>query len=205
MADLTADPIAVHRLVASAGLAARPTVRPAPPLPEVIGRQAGALGVGAPFGQMEAPALAVLAEVAARHAGGDIRLTPFRAVLLPAIADAATAETALAAAGFITDPADPRRAVVACTGAPGCASGLQPARRDAALLAPLAHEFGPGLQLHVSGCAKGCARPSATPVTLVGTARGYDLVLDGKPGDRPRTKGLTRADLAAALARLERP
>ncbi|MBR7508364.1 precorrin-3B synthase, partial [Mycobacterium tuberculosis] len=85
----------------------------------------------------------------------------------------------LAAAGLILDPADPRRAVVACTGAPACASAAQPARADAAALAGLAARLpGTGIRLHVSGCAKGCARPAAAAVTLVGREDGYDLVLD---------------------------
>lgn len=212
MADLSADPDAVSRLGAAAGLDVRPVFHPAPAMAEVIGETVAngiVLGVGIPFGQMEAGQLATLAAVAERG-GGEIRLTPFRAVLLPGLRDPATARTALAAAGFITDPADPRRAVVACTGAPDCAAALQPARRDAATLAALAARLpGTGLRLHVSGCAKGCARPQATALTLIGTADGYDLVLDGTTRDRPRTTGLAPArlaeTLASALASLERP
>ena len=125
---------------------------------------------------------------------------------MPGLRDPATARAALAAAGFITDAADPRRAVVACTGAPACSAADQPTRAIAALLAPIAVGLaGDGVRLHVSGCAKGCARPQATAATLVGTARGYDLVLDGTARDRPMSADLDPATLAEALAELVRP
>lgn len=209
MADLAADPTRAAKLAAAAGLDALPTRHPAPAVPEVIGETSPSgvvLGVGVAFGQMTAPQLRDLATVAARHGAGDLRLTPFRAILLPGLSDPATARAALAAAGFITDATDPRRAVVACTGAPACSAAHQPTRAIADLLAPIAAGLaGDGVRLHVSGCAKGCARPQATAATLVGTARGYDLVLDGTARDRPMSADLDPATLAEALAELGRP
>ncbi len=63
---------------------------------------------------------------------------------------------------LITDPADPRLRVTACTGAPGCPQALQPTRDLARTLAPQVPQ---GQHLHVSGCAKGCAhpKPAASP------------------------------------------
>src|SRR5262249_45828707 len=95
---------------------------------------------------------------------------------------------------------DPRLHVAACPGAPACAQGLRPARADASDWAPLLTK-GEGIALHVSGCAKGCARPTTTAVTLTATARGYDLIHEGRAGDPPARRGLTRAEVAQLLAR----
>lgn len=102
-------------------------------------------------------------------------------LLVPATAfDAAAAATAALAAEFIVVPDDPRRAIAACTGAPGCASGSTPTLTDAARLAaafgPLA---GAGRAAHVSGCAKGCARPGPADLTLVGRDGRYGVVIGG--------------------------
>ena len=57
-----------------------------------------------------------------------------------------------------------------------------------------------GVALHVSGCAKGCARPAPTAVTLIATEGGYDLVLAGRAGDAPARRRLSSAEAAALLA-----
>jgi precorrin-3B synthase len=56
--------------------------------------------------------------------------------------------------------------------------------------------------LHVSGCAKGCAHAQAAAVTLVGREGRYDLVLDGRAGDRPILAGLDAKELEAVLEKL---
>ena len=75
----------------------------------------------------------------------------------------------------------------------------RPLRDDAERFATHLPE-GEGIVLHVSGCAKGCARPFPTAATLTATADGYDLVLKGKPGDQPMRRGLSSAEAAAQLA-----
>jgi precorrin-3B synthase len=59
---------------------------------------------------------------------------------------------------------------------------------------------GDGVILHVSGCAKGCARPTATAATFTATAMGYDLVLGGRAGDPPARRGLSGAEVMQSLA-----
>jgi precorrin-3B synthase len=59
-----------------------------------------------------------------------------------------------------------------------------------------------GVALHVSGCAKGCARQAATPVTLIAHAGRYDLVVDGSARDAGIC-GETRLALAAVREKLE--
>jgi precorrin-3B synthase len=99
-----------------------------------------------------------------------------------------------AAAGFITDPADPRRFIAACPGAPACASGGAPAREDALRLA----EHGI-TNIHVSGCAKGCAHPRPA-LTLVGRDGRYDLIRHGRAADAPALTGLTLEQTITHLA-----
>ncbi|MEH3065000.1 MAG: precorrin-3B synthase [Methylobacterium radiotolerans] len=145
------------------------------------------VAVDAPFGRCTADALDRIAATAAAIGSDEIRLSPTRGfvMLAPAAAEAAAATAALAAE-FIVVPDDPRRAIAACTGAPGCASGSTPTLADAARLAGA---FGPlaatGRAAHVSGCAKGCARPGPADLTLVGRDGLYGVVIGGAPGDEP--------------------
>jgi precorrin-3B synthase len=142
--------------------------------------------IGVPFGQADAAALIRLADLL-----GDaiLRTTALRAFHLPGHHDPAP----YAAAGFITEPDDPRRSISACPGAPFCASASVSARADAARLAQR------GLRgIHVSGCAKGCAHPRAAP-TLVGRDGLYDLVRHGRADDPPNATGLTIEEAAALL------
>ena len=101
--------------------------------------------------------------------------------------------------GFIVDADDPRLRIAACPGAPACMHGHRSVRDDAtrwALLLPKVD----GVVLHVSGCAKGCARPSATAATFTATATGYDLILDGTAGDPPARQDLSEREVAELLA-----
>ena len=134
-----------------------------------------------PFGQTDADTLARLAERVE-----EVRTTPWRAFYLTVPAD-------LSGLGFITDPADPRRSLTACQGAPGCKSATVTARADAAFLAARGI-----VGVHVSGCAKGCAYSRAAR-TLVGKDGLYDLVQHGRASDAPDHIGLTITQAAALL------
>jgi precorrin-3B synthase len=161
----------------------------------------GFLGLGLAFGRLSAGDLAWLADMAQSRGAGELRLTPWRVILLPGV-DVRAAQRILSQASdhFITDPTDARLAVIACAGAPACASAQSPTQDDALLLAPLARALSPaGVTLHVSGCAKGCARPSPTGVTLVGRAGLYDLITQGRASDVPSQQGLDLTACRAAL------
>lgn len=146
-----------------------------------------ALGIGLPFGQATAEQFVGFAEGAERHGADEIRLAPGRALLtLTPTAEAAIRLKEIAGAvGFITDPADPRLSVVACAGAPACASGHIQARAIASEIAADATAvLGDGQLLHVSGCAKQCAKPARAALTLIGTAKGAELYFgDGTAGE----------------------
>ncbi|MBM3082042.1 precorrin-3B synthase [Chelatococcus daeguensis] len=142
------------------------------------------LAVAPAFGRLAAADMRRLAGWAGRHGAGELRLTPSRAVLIPHLdrgaADGLMREAR--AAGFIVDADDPRALLVACPGRPACRSAFAPAQADALRLAGAAGLLG---AVHVSGCAKGCARQAPAPLTLVGEAGGYGVVLDGTVRDAP--------------------
>jgi precorrin-3B synthase len=157
-------------------------------------RDTTATGFALPFGSSDHASLAALAAAADRHGITEFRLAPHHTMLAVGAGPAFMAD--VAALGFITDPADPRTRISACIGSDGCASGHIPARTIAASLAP---DLAPLTSLHVSGCTKGCAHPSAADITLVGEPNGYGLVISGRAGDTPRA--LLRADqLESAVA-----
>jgi precorrin-3B synthase len=130
-------------------------------------RAEGAL-LGFAFGQTDAETLAALASLAA------IRLTPWRMMLLEGLTQMPDLPS------LITDPADPLRRVIACTGAPGCPQGLAPTRDIARAMA---RHVPDGKALHVSGCAKGCAHPGPAALTLVGAPDGFHAVKAGTARD----------------------
>ena len=45
-------------------------------------------------------------------------------------------------------------------------------------------------EVHVSGCAKGCAHPRPAAATFVGRDGRFDLVLNGRPWDDPVQRGI---------------
>jgi precorrin-3B synthase len=169
--------------------------------PQVFGA-AAVVGAAAAFGEFDAVRFRALVERARALGATGLRLTPWRAVMIVGLEQSAAASMAEAGAklGFVADPGDPRLRVAACPGAPACMHGARPARDDAAHWAALLPE-GEGVVLHVSGCAKGCARPAATAATLTATAAGYDLIVAGGAGDLPARRGLSNAEVAELLAR----
>lgn len=131
-----------------------------PPIGRFALRDGSATGVGVPFGQMEAAALSGLA---AAVGTGEIRPAAGRALM---VLGAEVREVA-ARLGFITGPGDPRLGIVACSGAPACASGRFATRAVAAELAGRAGIM-EGVRVHLSGCPKRCAEPAGACVSLVG-------------------------------------
>ena len=141
-----------------------------------------ALGIGLPFGSTPAQNLIDLASQASQLRATEIRLAPGRALLVLGLSPSACAslQTSAGTLGFVTSPTDSRTRIAACPGAPACASGRIAARAIAETIAiESADLFDSSLILHISGCAKGCARPGAAALTLVGDENGAGLVVDG--------------------------
>jgi precorrin-3B synthase len=159
------------------------------------------VGAAAPFGEFEAVRFkALIARAGSRGANG-LRLTPWRAFMIVGLdpRGAALMLASIAELGFIANPDDPRLRVAACPGAPACMHAHRRVRDDAARWAALLPK-GEGVVLHVSGCVKGCAKPSATAATLTATGTGYDFILAGKAADSPVRRGLKSAEAARLLA-----
>jgi precorrin-3B synthase len=151
-------------------------IPPAPPArPLVPGHRV----LGAPFGRITAAQLSRLT-----HADA-IRLTPWRMLLVEGHACTVNAD-------WITDPADPLLKVDACPGAPDCPQSTVETR---AIARRLAH-YVTG-RLHVSGCAKGCARAAPADVMVTGRNGRFDLAASTRAGDPPLKSGLTPAALLA--------
>ena len=146
------------------------------------------LGVALPFGSIQAERLAGLAEAATDLGATEIRSAPGRMLLVPGLSaePAASLQTKAAALGFFTAADDRRLRVAACPGAPACASGRIATRALAETIAARNDDMLDGsFTLHVSGCAKGCAHPGASALTLTGGENGVALVAGGTAGSAP--------------------
>lgn len=185
-------------------LAVSPKLQPLPPLGQARGRVIGlvddAAGVAAPFGRLEAGQLRRLADLAMMVGARDLRLSPWRTLYMR-VRDAAAGQELLDGArsiGLIVDDRDPLLRIEACPGAPACASGTVDARGDARRLARLVAERRFDGTVHVSGCAKGCARSAPSDLVLVGEAGRYGVVRDGTTRDEAE-RTICPADLESLL------
>ncbi|MFZ2994790.1 cobalamin biosynthesis protein CobG [Sphingobium sp.] len=138
---------------------------------------------GLAFGRIEAALLARLAAMLPEGAG--IRITPWRMLLMEV-------PVHLEDDSLLTDLNDPLLRVDACPAMPACPQATVETRDLARRIAP--HVTG---GLHVSGCAKGCARSQPAAVTLTGRDGLYDLALDARAGAPPVRPALDRAGVLA--------
>ncbi len=122
----------------------------------------------APLGRLTAAQLTWVASRAGERAA---RITPWRSVVLPHLADAPGVLREAAGLGFGTDEGSPWLRVTACAGRPGCASALADVQADAAGFAGR----WPGRVVHVSGCERHCGRPAATEIDVTATSEGYQV------------------------------
>lgn len=179
-------PAAFRDAPRASGVQGTPRARPGPhPLGQLVGFE---------FGQLPAGTLAELATL------GPLRITPWRMLLIEGLAAAPSLP------GVITDPDDPMLRVVACTGAPACPQALAPTRPLARSLAQtlvrtmVQAMAGPALEgplLHVSGCAKGCARTGSSPLTLLAEPGGFALIVEGTIASPPLLRSLDATVLMA--------
>lgn len=159
----------------------------------LIGTLSGAVGLAAAFGRVEAAQLRALVDQAAKAGASEFRLSPWRALYIPTLNGEALAQAARGL-GWIVDGNDPVLRVDACPGAPACTSSTVDTRRAARLLALSVF---PG-SVHVSGCAKGCARSKAADLVLVGEHGRYNVIRNGTPRDRV-DRTIDVADVLRAL------
>ncbi|WP_347178177.1 precorrin-3B synthase [Streptomyces sp. LX-29] len=198
----------VARRLVEAGLEpGEPTAPPspagppsAPPAPGLVVGPDGrhALSVLAPLGRLTAARWRLLADVAGRDGADELRVTPWRGVLLPGLrADVAAARLGeLADAGLVTAVDSPWLGVGACTGRPGCAKSLADVRADAAQAARTARGTAlDALPVYWSGCERRCGHPAAGRwVDVLATGSGYRVSVWDLPAD-PAKAPHDRADV----------
>ncbi|PTM96167.1 precorrin-3B synthase [Mycoplana dimorpha] len=201
------DVDAVRRQLGSMALPAEAAGATAPPASPIGRRGFGdteILGLGLAYGQTSAARLEALMRGLQALGATEVRLAPQRALLVLGLAaERIEPAGALAAAeGFWTHADEPGNAIAVCAGAAGCASGHFDTKAAADLLVARGADLLDGsAAVHISGCGKGCAHPSAAALTLVGRADGVALVIGGRAGDA--TGGVVPADaLGTAIDRL---
>lgn len=167
----------------------------------MLGLVDGAVGVAAPFGRVEATQLRRLADLADTAGARDLRLSPWRTLYIGVggqKAGRALLDGARALDLIVADD-DPLLRIEACPGAPGCRSSSVDARGDARRLATMASARGFEGSIHVSGCAKGCARSAPSNVVLIGKSGRYRVARNATTsGKVERTIDAGRLELAFA-------
>jgi precorrin-3B synthase len=137
------------------------------------GTHGAALVVTVPLGSLTQEQAAALAQV-----GAEVRITPWRSVVVPGGA------AGLEAVGLITTPDSVWEGVTACAGRPGCAKALADVRADAARFlggtaeGPVRGVFAHGRRMHWSGCERRCGKPAAGFVDVLAVSDGY--LVDGE-------------------------
>ncbi|MDE3059995.1 MAG: hypothetical protein KGJ06_03175 [Pseudomonadota bacterium] len=177
--------------------------RVAPSSPPPLGFANGTIGLGLPYGRIEAPMLAWLADMAEQFSNGTIALSRRRAVFLSGISSAENILRQAAARGFIIRSDDPRRAIECCPGAPACSSAKGETRALAEVVAGHFPDLAAsGHVVHISGCTKGCAYSRNADVIIVAVAGAYHLACDAR-ADAPPT-GIVSGQSAIIEALRER-
>ncbi|MET9764123.1 precorrin-3B synthase [Streptomyces sp. NPDC006372] len=197
--DLPADELLdpVGRRLTAEGIRherrARETGRTDGPSPGALGT---GLSVHVPLGRLTVRQWRELTDIA----DGELRLTPWRGVVLPTQGTPAEESLArLSATGLVTDPDSPWLRVGACIGSPGCAKSRADVRTDAAgaLGAIEPH----GLPLYWSGCERRCGHPRGDRVDVVAAPGGGYRLSTAVSGQEPRSTSMDDpARLATALA-----
>ncbi|MGB3813034.1 MAG: precorrin-3B synthase [Shinella sp.] len=162
------------------------------------------LGIAPAYGQMRAERLAGLVTDLSACGAFEFRLAPHRTLLVRGLSGKgmASAQACADRAGFWSRDDAPGRSVSICAGAAGCASAHFDTHAAAdAVVAQAGALLDGSVDVHISGCPKGCAHPGAAAVTLCGTVAGVGLVLGGRASDTP-VASLPPDDLTPAIQRL---
>ncbi|MFN7103767.1 MAG: precorrin-3B synthase [Pseudorhizobium sp.] len=161
-----------------------------------------AAGIGPAFGQIDAERLAALCEEAVALGMTAVKPALDHSLIFFGAPDACDRLLAFADINrFVTSGNDPRSSIAACPGRPACASGEIETHALGALAARECADLLDGsFKLHVSGCAKGCAHPQPSPLTLCGTPAGLAWIA-GRAAD-PALAVIDPHNIATALGRV---
>lgn len=162
---------------------------PAPPGEKLaLGEYQEGMVVGLPFGRVAAE---TLREAISQTSARVVQVTPWRRLLLQ------DCDTLPAIDGLIRHNSDPRLAMDACPGAPYC-------EQASVATQPLAEKLSGWVEgtVHISGCAKGCARRAPADVCLVGQAGRFNVVVNGGTDSTPIKTGLTESEALDVIKKL---
>ncbi|MET7785484.1 cobalamin biosynthesis protein CobG [Streptomyces sp900116325] len=155
------------------------------------------LCVGVPFGRLTGAQWESLT-----RAGGEVRLTPWRSVVVTGVARGAAAARLAewGAAGLVVGPDSAWTGVGACIGRPGCAKSLADVRGDAEAAVTAGDPGVARLPVYWSGCERRCGHPKGSWVDVVAVPGGHQVSLvRGDVRDAPATVHGSPSDLAAAV------
>jgi len=200
-----------------AAVARRDVERPATASRRPIGplRQRGpghcAVGGMPVLGRLSGQQLDAVANVAEefcdRPGEAEVRLTPWRSLLIPNVTrqGSSSALDALEQLGLAIEVTDPALSVVACAGSTGCPSSFTDTQRDARAMVESLRNVPTrsGFSVHFSGCSKRCADSTTEfDVTLVGGPTPGDYELEARPdlcASDPPTQGPLDAERALSI------
>jgi len=135
-----------------------------------------------PLGRLTSAQTQCIASIATEW-DGDLRLAPWRGIIIGSIPECAIRQVAarLQVVGLRLDNRSGYGGVFVCAGT-GCDASLADVRNDASLLARLlsGHAGKPGWTVNISGCEKQCAMRNGATAELIATLSGYDLRIDGR-------------------------
>jgi len=136
-----------------------------------------------PLGRLTAAQAHHFAKVA-NEEQGDLRLAPWRGLVLGAIPELAASAIVRGfdSMGLSCEGGDGFRGIAACAGSTGCEASLADVRGDAALLAQRlrGRPVPPAWTVNLSGCDKQCARRHGAAAEFIAGPSGYTLKIDGQ-------------------------
>ncbi|MFD7532716.1 precorrin-3B synthase [Streptomyces sp. NPDC059849] len=158
-----------------------------------------ALSAGIPLGRITPAQWRSLTDTARHRGRGELRLTPWRGVVVPGVERlrAAGLLDELGATGLVVGPDSPWTGVGACIGRPGCAKSLADVRaRAAAVVGPVGL-----LPVYWSGCERRCGHPRGEWVDVVAVPDGHRIrVVRGEERGAPVSVPDGPGGLAEAVA-----
>ncbi|WP_313760516.1 precorrin-3B synthase [Rhizobium sp.] len=163
------------------------------------------IGLKPRFGQIHATDLLAFLGFLGDLDATDIRPAPDRCLFITGLSveSAAAVRQSAERFGLSANSDDLSSRIATCAGAGACASSFYATKALAETLIERCPEVLDGsLDLHLSGCAKGCAHPRRA-LTVSGAANGYHLVLSGLASDAPDAQ-IAGSDINSAIERLSR-
>lgn len=166
------------------------------------------VGVAPIGGRVSGTTLTAVADLAARHGSGRVRLTAHQKLLVLDVpeAEVATLVVELDALGLPANASEWRRGVLACTGIEFCKLALVETKARARSAVEELERRIPDLDapvtIHVNGCPNSCARFQVADIGLKGlvmtgasgeTVEGFQVHLGGALGGNARLARKTRA------------